>query len=130
MKFDLTIEDGIYYVKLCALDSGKKLGEVMVDSKRNEYTVLTPKNDKRSEEDIESINRVLYDTIIKRIAIRPVPNMLIGETVPYAIKVIKDIMEEYKDSNSKDKETIILDEAIRDIKLYNQELIPENRVLR
>ena len=52
MKIKVEIENGIYNVSVCANDTDKKVGEVVINSKRNEFCVLTPKNDKRTKEEI------------------------------------------------------------------------------
>ena len=57
--------------------------------------------------------------------------MVSGETKPYALTVIKNIAlelnEPIKEENS---ENLMIKEMVKDIKLCDKGLIPENRVLR
>lgn len=131
MKIKVEIENGIYNVSVCTSDTDKKVGEIVINSKRNEFCVLTPKNDKRTKEEIESSREFLYNAIIKRIATRPYPDMVSGETKPYALTIIKNIAlelnEPVKEENSED---LMIKEMVKDIKLCDKGLMPENRVLR
>lgn len=131
MKINVEIEDGIYVVSVCTNDTSKKVGEVLINSKRNEFCVVTPKNDKRNEKEVVSSRRLLYDVIIKKIATRPHADMFYGETKPYALTILKNIVLEYNDEVKKENsEDLMVKEMIKDIRLCDKGLISENRVLR